>query len=69
MDKGWTGVIVLLSGNERFPRMDSKMSNELKRALACKYCGMQMEFTLETKTATGSIHRLHCNNCSPKAGA
>jgi hypothetical protein len=45
------------------------MSNELKRALACKYCGLQMQYTLETKTETGSIHRLHCNNCSPKEGA
>jgi transcription elongation factor Elf1 len=45
------------------------MSNELKRALACKYCGLQMQYTLETKTETGSIHRLHCNNCSLKEGA
>jgi hypothetical protein len=39
-------------------------SNELVRALACKYCNSEMKFTLETETPTGSVHRLHCEKCS-----
>jgi hypothetical protein len=45
------------------------MLNEITRGLACKYCDMQMQATIETSNANGNIYRLHCNNCNPKAGA
>jgi hypothetical protein len=44
-------------------------TNEITRGLACRYCEMQMQATLETESADGNIYRLHCENCNPKVVA
>jgi hypothetical protein len=55
MDKGWTDAIVLLSGNERFPRMEFQM-------LKCNNCAARVDVLAHQ--IRGSVEVTVCLDCA-----